>query len=142
MSKSPKSLVLQKNYGIKTEFIRSVIPKKEPRIWNTFAADGSVFHMRGFTVLHYFCTLNFQYCNIGNNCKCLNFSGFVGAPFHFTKETEDSIWNAVYSNKINKLIKMPNTTICALVAVGLRNGSNIVQPVAVNGWPLKANFEN
>ena len=37
---------------------------------------------------------------------------------------------------------MPNATICALVAVGLRNGSNIVQPVAVHGWPLKANFEN
>ena len=57
MSKSPKSLVLQKNYGIKTAFIRYITPKMEPRIWNksriwnTFAANRSVFHMRGFTVL-------------------------------------------------------------------------------------------
>ena len=25
----------------------------EPRIWNTFATDGVVFHMRGFTVFTY-----------------------------------------------------------------------------------------
>ena len=40
----------------KNAFIRYITPKMEPRIWNksriwnTFAADQSVFHMRGFTV--------------------------------------------------------------------------------------------
>lgn len=74
----------------------------------------------------------------------------TGCPFNFTKETihshgaiQDNVnWNESYGNNINKLIRLPKTTISAIVAVGLRNGLNIVQPVALQGWPIKANFEN
>ena len=34
-------------------------------------------------------------------------------------------WNESYGNNINKLIRLPKTTISAIVAVGLRNGLNI-----------------
>ena len=52
----------------------------------------------------------------------------TGCPFDFTKEANienNANWNESYGNNINKLIRMPKTTISAIVAVGLRNGSNI-----------------
>ena len=37
---------------------------------------------------------------------------------------------------------MPDSTISALVAVGVRNGINIIQPIAIKNWPAKAIFSN
>ena len=67
-----------------------------------------------------------------------------GSPFDFKKEFHDmsKLTLYTYPNKIEKLIVLPSTSICAIVAVGIRNGMNIIQPVALKGWPLKANFEN
>ena len=54
----------------------------------------------------------------------------TGCPFDFIKEiivedNNDTNWNESYGSNINKLIRMPKTTISAIVAVGLRNGLNI-----------------
>ena len=67
-----------------------------------------------------------------------------GSPFDFKKEFHDmsKLTLYTYPNKIEKLIVLPSTSICAIVAVGIRNGMNIIQPVALKGWPMKANFEN
>ena len=37
---------------------------------------------------------------------------------------------------------MPDTTISALAAVGVRNGINIIQPIAIKNWPAMAIFSN
>lgn len=37
---------------------------------------------------------------------------------------------------------MPKDTISALVAVGVRNGVNIIQVVSIKNWPVQATFDN
>ena len=54
----------------------------------------------------------------------------------------DTSWTDKYSNKMPKLIRMPDTTISALAAVGVRNGINIIQPIAIKNWPAMAIFSN
>lgn len=65
----------------------------------------------------------------------------TGTHFNFTEEFQ-APWQETYSNKMPKLIRMPDTTISVIVAVGLRNGLNIIQAVGMPNWPLKANFDN
>ena len=75
----------------------------------------------------------------------------TGDPFHFTQELGDSECyegSTCYTNKIKKLVRLPNTTIFAVVAVGVRhndadnNSVNVLQPLAVRNWPVKMNFDN
>ena len=65
----------------------------------------------------------------------------TGRPFEFTSE-DASAWDDKYTNKVKKLIRIPNETISTIVAVGVRSGINIIQPVAMTNWPVSANFEN
>ena len=65
----------------------------------------------------------------------------TGPQFDFTKEVQ-SDWTNHYANKIRKLIRMPDTKIAAIVAIGIRNNINIVQPVAVSNWPISLVVEN
>ena len=41
----------EKIYGIKQPFFEKITPNMEPRLWNTFATDRVIFHIRGFTLL-------------------------------------------------------------------------------------------
>lgn len=60
---------------------------------------------------------------------------FLGPPLDFTCLTR-------YPNGIKKLIELPGTSISLVAAVGVRNGLNIIQPLAAHGWPVKSNFDN
>ena len=51
----------------------------------------------------------------------------TGDPFHFTQELSDSECyegSTCYANKVKKLVRMPNTTISAVVAVGVRHNAD------------------
>ena len=75
----------------------------------------------------------------------------TGDPFHYTQEVGEERGylqgSACYPNsKFKKLIRVPDTTIFAVVAVGIRHLDNstlnILQPLAVRSWPVKVIFDN
>ncbi len=66
----------------------------------------------------------------------------TGPHFNFTHEVNSGSKDLCYSNKMSRLAFLPNTTICAVIAVGIRGDINIIQPLALKGWPVKANFES